>query len=359
MKRILIVKLSSMGDVLHALPVLSDIKQALGDDTQIDWVAEPNYACLLKDHPYIHQLHTLSFRQYKGYLKSIRSDEARQLKQFLKNHPYDAILDLQGLLKSAWVCRWAKGIRYGYDSKSIREPWASWFYHQKFPVSKNLHAITRMRELAAKALGYEVSAGEPSYGLNTKTSGSQANCIPGTTNHSEENKCFNKEDDRYPQLILFPFTTWGTKHWPTEHWHAFINLAKNHFHITIAWGSQNEYRQAQSFCENTTNCQLTPDLNVEGMKNFLKDCDAFIGVDTGFAHLATAMNIPGIVLMGPTDKNESGPLGNNQLALDVELSCRPCHKRVCSLPIEPNSLRPKCLARISPEFVLKNLQKIL
>lgn len=336
MQRILIIKLSSMGDVLHAVPVLSDIKQALGEDTQIDWITEPNYACLLKDHPHIHQLHTLPLRKYKSFFKGIRSQEAKQLKQLLKKHPYDAILDLQGLLKSAWVSKWTKGKTYGYDNKSIREPLASWLYQNKVTVSKDLHAITRMRELAAKALGYMIPTNEPDYALNT---------------HSSVNS--------RQQLILFPFTTWESKHWPKEHWQKLIALAAPNYKIFIAWGSTEELAQAKQLYQPHTNCQPTPDLNIEGMKDFLQHCDAFIGVDTGFAHLATAMAIPGIMLMGPTDKNKSGPLGKHQIALDVSLPCRPCHKRTCVLPMEPNTLRPACLAAIQPEFVFNTLKKII
>jgi heptosyltransferase-1 len=339
--RILIIKLSSMGDVLHALPVLSDIKKHLGDDTQIDWVCEPAYAHLLQDHSFIHKAHSLPLREYKSFLKGISSIEAKKLKQFLKNNSYDVILDLQGLLKSAWVSRWAHGKRLGYDAKSIREPLASWFYHQTISVSKNQHAISRMRELAAKAFGYAVPSDEPHYFLGS---------------HHKKKSTHVKTT---PKLILFPFTTWESKHWPNEHWENFIKLSHNYFNIVIAWGSEKEHQQAQSFCKLTTNCELAPELTIERMKEFLNDCDAFVGVDTGFSHLATAMDLPGIILMGPTDKTKSGPLGSKQIALDIDLPCRPCHKRQCPLTIEPNTLRPKCLALLSPELVLKKLQQII
>jgi heptosyltransferase-1 len=339
--RILIIKLSSMGDVLHALPVLSDIKKHLGNDIQIDWMCEPAYAPLLHDHPFIHTVHCLPIRKYKSFLKGIYSIEAKQLKQFLKNNPYDVIIDLQGLLKSAWVSRWAKGKRFGYDAKSIREPLASRFYHHTISVSKEQHAISRMRELAAKTLGYPVPTDEAHYSLHTH----------------DQNTSIRLRT--IPKLILFPFTTWESKHWPIEHWESFMKLAQHSFEIVIAWGSEDEYQKALSLCTATINSEPIPKLSIEGMKDFLKNCDAFVGVDTGFSHLATAMNIPGIMLMGPTDKHQSGPLGSQQIALDVNLPCRPCHKRVCPLPIEPNALRPACLAKISPERVLKQLLPLI
>ena len=339
--RILIIKLSSMGDVLHALPVLSDIKNHLGNDTQIDWVCEPAYAHLLQDHPFIHKVYSLPLRRYKSFLKGIYSIEAKQLKQFLKKNPYDIIIDLQGLLKSAWVSRWAKGKRFGYDSKSIREPLASWFYHHTFSVSKDQHAISRMRALAAKTLGYQVPTDEPDYHLNT---------------HHEKKITHLKQ---MPKLILFPFTTWESKHWPGEHWESFMKLAQHSFEIVIAWGSEDEYQKALSLCTATINSEPIPKLSIEGMKDFLKNCDAFVGVDTGFSHLATAMDIPGIILVGPTDKHQSGPLGSQQIALDVNLPCRPCHKRICPLPIVPNALRPSCLAKIAPERVLTKLLPLI
>jgi len=353
MKRILIIKLSSMGDVLHALPVLSDIKNYLGEESQIDWVTEPGYSCLLKDHPHIDNLYTLPFRKYPGYIRSIYSPEAKALHKTFNDQPaYDAILDLQGLLKSAWVCRWAKGKRFGYDSKSIREPWASWLYNKKLGVSKNQHAVCRMRELAAKALGYAVPTTDPVYNLNARGENGPPGHIargPSVRSTQQPTKL---------QLILFPNTTWETKHWPLEHWQALINLTQQQFNIFITWGSPAELELANNLSANYANCQPTPDLNISGMKNFLKHCDAFVGVDTGFAHLATAMDIPGIVLMGPTDKNKSGPLGKKQIALDIDLPCRPCHKRECALPVETNKLRPACLAGITPELVLSTLKRL-
>lgn len=342
MKRILIIKLSSMGDVLHALPVLSDIKQALGEDTQIDWITEPNYACLLSKHPFINHLYTLPFRKYKGYLKSIFSPEAKALKKTLKQEKYDAILDLQGLLKSAWVSRWAKGQRYGYDSESSRESWASPFYQHKISVSKDLHAVSRMRELAAKALGYTVPKESPHYALKD---GNTLSTSPQTKQRSH--------------LILFPFTTWESKHWPMPYWTQIINLCKEKFTISIAWGSPAEHEQALQLCHQQPLCQPTPDLTIEDMQHYLQDCHAFIGVDTGFVHLATALDIPGIALMGPTNKNKSGPLGKQQVCLDVDLPCRPCQKRICQNPQTVNNLKPACLAAIAPAYVFETLQNLM
>jgi heptosyltransferase-1 len=176
------------------------------------------------------------------------------------------------------------------------------------------------------------------------------------------------------KLIVFPFTTWPTKHWPAEHWQTFLKLAENYFTVVIAWGSKEEYQQAQSFCKDLKGCELAPTLSIESMKGFLSHCDAFVGVDTGFSHLATALMIPGIVLMGPTDKKKSGPLGCQQIALDVDLPCRACHKRICPLPQDQTMnpkrlgttktlgtkyLAPKCLVLISPEFVLQQLQRLI
>ena len=338
MKKILIIKMSSMGDVLHALPVLADIKNAFGKQTQIDWVVEPNYASLLAQHPLINQVYPLPLRKYKNTFKRFNNPNTKKLKQLLRQQSYDVVLDLQGLLKSAIVSRWAKAPVYGYNKKSIREPLASYFYQHKFQVDKSEHAITRMRELTANALSYTLPNTLPDYRLNTYKASAQ---------------------DVKSNIILFPFTTWQSKHWPKHHWQSCIKLLSENYNIYIAWGSDEEHKQATEFIAHQSHCQLTPQLNIKQMQQFLLNMHAFIGVDTGFAHLATAMDIPGIVLMGPTDKHRSGPLGERQLALDVSLPCRPCHKRQCHLPEIAGELRPACMAALSPTMVLQHLQQLI
>lgn len=335
--RILLIKMSSMGDILHALPVLADIKQAIGDHTVIDWVVEPHYRCLLDNHPHINRVFPLALRQYPSFLAAIRSPEAKQLKQYLNQRNYDLIIDLQGLIKSAWVGRWANSYLVGYDCHSIREPLASWLYKQRFSVSKALHAITRMRHLTAKALNYATPTSEPDYQLHQ----------PADTQPSNLH------------LICFPFTTWQSKHWPLTHWQELLTIIPDAISVSIAWGTPDEHRQAQSLCKNHKQCHTTPPTDIAGMQQYLKTCQAFIGVDTGFAHLATAMTIPGVMLMGPTDKNRSGPLGSHQIALDTNLPCRPCHKRTCHLPVQAGQLRPLCLANITAARVWQELIQLV
>jgi heptosyltransferase-1 len=330
MKRILIVKLSSMGDVIHALPILSDIKNALGD-VSIDWLTEPAYACLLESHPLINRVLTVPLRKHKGHLLQFyKSQEAQAIRKYFKSHPYDVIIDAQGLLKSALLSRWAKGTRCGYDKNSCREPLSSRLMHRRFAVAKDQHAVTRMRQLAAQALDYPCPTAPPDYQLNQSP---------------------KKSEHTTPTIMLMPFTTWPSKHWPQAHWQSLIKQLAPTNNLLIAWGSQDEKQQADNYCQDIDTAQPIPPSSIADMKSLLENCDAFIAVDTGFAHLATALDLPGIALMGPTDKRQSGPLGSKQFAMDINLPCRPCHKRICPLTYQAEALRPACMADIKPENV--------
>lgn len=334
--RILIVKLSSMGDVIHALPVLSDIKQALGNVT-LDWLVEPAFAPLIGNHPLIHQVLTVPLRMHKGQLASFyRSDAAKALRQHLKAQPYDAVLDLQGLVKSAWLSRWAKGTRHGYDRKSAREPLASMGYQKKYTVSPDLHAITRMRQLASQALGYDCPTSAPDYGFAAQP------------------------EPAAQTIMLIPNTTWASKHWPEAHWHTLAKaLSDQGIRVLISWYSMEDYEQAHRICAAANYAKPAPPCSIADMQKLLATCSGFVACDTGFAHLATALNIPGIILMGPTDGKHTGPMGDRQVAMSIDLPCRPCRKRECPLSYQPDELRPACMAGIIPQAVATRLLGLL
>eukprot|EP01136_Pigoraptor_vietnamica_P029210 Opistho-1_new@87222 len=165
MKRILLVKTTSMGDVIHALPAVQDILQHF-PDAQIDWLVEESFADIPRLHPHVQQVFTVAIRRWRKQLLSCETwREVRAVKRAIASHTYDAVIDVQGLIKSAWMARWARGPRYGYDKDSIREPLASRFYQYQYAISYRQHAVTRIRTLVALSLGYEIPQDSPDYGL--------------------------------------------------------------------------------------------------------------------------------------------------------------------------------------------------
>ena len=167
--RILLIKTSSLGDVVHNLPVVADIRGHLAD-AQIDWVVEENFASIPTLHRDVNRVLPVAMRRWRKHLTNGATwAQWREFKRQLQERVYDYVIDTQGLLKSSLIARNARGLRCGYDWDSAREPLASFSYQRKFNVAKNLHAVERNRQLVAKALGYEAN-GEPRYGLHAPRS---------------------------------------------------------------------------------------------------------------------------------------------------------------------------------------------
>jgi len=164
--RVLLIKTSSLGDVLHTLPALTDAAEAI-PGIRFDWVVEEAFAEIPEWHPAVGRMIQVAIRRWrKAPLKAILSGEWTTFRRQLRAREYDLVLDAQGLIKSALLSRMAKGRVVGLDKNSAREPLASRFYQQGFPVERGEHAIVRLRKLFAKALDYELPTSALDYGIN-------------------------------------------------------------------------------------------------------------------------------------------------------------------------------------------------
>ncbi|MFN6883374.1 lipopolysaccharide heptosyltransferase I, partial [Proteus mirabilis] len=166
MKRILIVKTSSMGDVLHTLPALTDARAAY-PEICFDWVVEEGFAQIPSWHPAVDTVIPVAIRRWRKnwFSAPIRAERA-QFRHAIQAHHYDAVIDAQGLLKSAFlVTRYAKGTKHGYSRQSAREPLASFFYDIRHNVSKKMHAVERIRQLFALSLNYPLPTTQGDYGI--------------------------------------------------------------------------------------------------------------------------------------------------------------------------------------------------
>lgn len=307
--RILVVKMSSMGDVFHTFPALTDALQAI-PTLEVDWLVEQSFAEIPAWHPAVKNVYGIELRKWRKHPVKYRADIKAFFAQ-VQTQSYDLIIDAQGLLKSAWVVRKLNAKKAGLNWASAREPLASWFYDVKISVDKNQHAIWRLRELFAKVLSYPLpDAANIQYGLNT------ASWQP-------------LENVSQPYAVFLHGTTWDTKLWPEENW---VELSQKFLEqglgIVLPWGNEEERIRALRIAENVKkalkfnqawlNLAVKPPifvpeeiLSLNDMARCLKFAKQVISVDTGLSHVAAALDAPMVVLYRVTDPFKVGALGQN------------------------------------------------
>ena len=310
--RILLIKMSSMGDVFHTFPALSDAQYNL-PGLVIDWVVEKSFAEIPKWHPVVDKVYPIELRKWrKNLLKKQTRQEIKAFFEEVNQTQYDLIIDAQGLLKSAWVARKIKAEIAGYDWQSAREPLATLFYQFKYPVAKEQHAILRLRQLVAQSLNYPLAENAPIvYGLNT-----QAWSKPSLVTEQ-----FAEQD----YWVFLHGTTWETKYWPEDHWIELLQKAnKLGIKVILPWGNQEEQQRALRIASTTeAESVWVPSemLSLNDMAKTLKNAQAVVSVDTGLSHVAAALEVPMVVLYRVTDPKLVGADGAKVTRL--ESPCAP------------------------------------
>jgi len=290
MKRILIVKTTSMGDVIHALPVVEDILQHF-PDAHIDWLVEESFADIPRLHPRVQQVFTVAVRRWrKQWWRCQTWREISAVKQAVAAQPYDLVLDLQGLVKSAVMSTWAQGPRHGYDKHSIREPLASRFYQHTYAIPYRQHAVIRMRTLAALALGYDIPQDKPAYGLAADI-------------HHTKTRAF----------LALHATSRDSKLWPEDHWVALgQHFATQGLQMWLPWASASERERAQRIATQVPSAAVLPKLSLQQLANQMPQAQFAVGVDTGLSHLAAALDIPVVALYTDTEPAFTGVAGGRR-----------------------------------------------
>src|SRR5689334_12588965 len=225
-QRILLVKTSSLGDVIHNLPVAGDIRAAF-PQAAIDWAVEASYAAVPRLHPAVGRVLPVALRRWRSsFLRSAARAEIRAFLAALRQSEYDAVIDTQGLLKSALIAWRARGRRHGLDFASSREPLAP-FYDRVHAVPWTLHAVERNRMLAARALGYSV-APRVDYGI--AATGAQPGWLTGGA-----------------YAVLVHATSAPAKLWPSQRWIELgASLGRRGLRCVLTWGSPHEVARAQA-----------------------------------------------------------------------------------------------------------------
>lgn len=288
---VLIVKTSSLGDLVHALPALTDAHRAR-PDLRFDWLSEKAFAEIPSWHPAVERVITCEMRRWRKNLwQTWRGGEWQQFRQALREHPYDLVLDAQGLFKSAFLARQARGPVAGH----AREGAAGFLYDQPIRIPRNDHAVDRQRNLFAQALGYVQPRGAPDYGLDRAR--------------------FPKPDLPQPYVVFLHATTWPSKCWPEAHWQDLGRwLVQQQYAVALPWGSEPERAAAERIAA-AFGGMVLPRMSLTAVAGVLAHAKAAVGVDTGLAHLAAAVNTPGLSLYGPTLPALTGTVGRNQIHL--------------------------------------------
>lgn len=345
--RVLIIKTSSMGDVIHTLPALTDAGKAL-PGIRFDWVVEESFAEIPHWHPLVDKVIPVALRRWR---KNIFSAQTRKewvtFYKKLRSTEYDLIIDAQGLLKSAFLVALSKGIRCGLNWQSAREPLASLFYQRKCNGGKikEAHAIARTRRLFQEALGYKQMQLIPDYGVDRR-------------------QFMNKASPASPYVVFLHGTTWPTKHWPEEYWIKLAQkLALQNLTIKLPWGNPLEQERAQRIAFNCTSSEVLPRMKLADIARVLADAKAIVAVDTGLGHLAAALDVPTISLYGPTNPALTGALGKSQIHLSAKFKCAPCFNTQCTYreisPLKVSTIHPACFTTVTPEDVNKALVGLL
>jgi len=313
---ILLVKTSSLGDVIHNLPVVSDIIHHY-PDAHIDWVVEDSFASLPKLHPAVCNIFPVAVRRWRSQLFSPTTwHEISAFRTTLSAQQYDFVIDTQGLFKSALLIRSARGLRCGFDRHSARELFASIFYQRTFTVAKGQHAVERNRQLVAKAIGFELE-NPANFGI-----------------HLPEMEPFNWLPSS-DYAVLLHATSRSDKLWDETHWIELANsLHENSICCILPWGSSAEHERSKRLAALIPGAIVPPHLNLNQAATLLGKARAVIGVDTGLAHLAAAMNVPTVGIYTATNPTLTGlytgehtvNLGNTSCAPDVETALAALHK---------------------------------
>jgi heptosyltransferase I len=287
--RVLLVKTSSLGDVIHCLPAVSDMAAQV-KDLRLDWVVEEEFAEIPRLHPAVERAVPVRLRSWRRRLLDLSAwSELSDFRGSIRVNRYDRVIDAQGLIRSAVLARLARGRHCGYNRRSVREPLAAWFYDKRYKVGVTLHAAERMRRLAAAAMGYALPA-EQDYGLNAE---------PRPI-----------EDVAVPYIVGLHGTARPDKAWAEDAWAALIKRAgEAGFTVVLPAGGDRERRRANRIAETAPGVVVPARLGYADLAALFAGAAAVVGVDTGLTHLASAVGAPVVAIYAASWPDFNGVIG--------------------------------------------------
>jgi heptosyltransferase-1 len=294
MSDVLFVKTSSLGDVIHHMPAVTEAR-ARRPDLRLAWVVEEAFAPLVRLHPAVGDVIPVASRRWRRSLPGPSTwREIGEFRRRLRARAYDAVIDTQGLIRSAIIARIARGRRHGYDADSIRERAASRFYDVRHSVARTQHAIARNRALTGLALGY-APEGAVDYGLD------RAKLSPPSS-------------DRY--AVLLHATAQREKEWPADNWIALGQfLRARGLRLELPWGNAREQERSRAIAASLPGAEV-PDLQpLDAVARLIAGASLVVGVDTGLLHLAGALGVPLVSIFAGSEPGLTGPIGSGPIAV--------------------------------------------
>ncbi len=324
--KLAIVKLSALGDIIHASFLPQIIKNNIKNVT-IDWFAEERFSEILKLNPYIDKIIPIKLKE---------KNKIREIKNIFKyKNKYDKVIDLQGLLKTAFVSK-ILGKSYGFDKNSIREKIASFFYNETFDIPYNNNIIIRNFELTKHSLNLNIKQ-EIIYKKQPSLFYSE----------TAEKRIDNLLNKKQKNIVLIIGSSWESKIYPKD---KFLNIVKKiDANFLLSWGNEKEKSSAKFIAKNSTNSKIMPKINLDELKALIAKSDLTIGADSGPTHIAWALNKPSITIFGPT------PSWRNTLQSDINIVID------CKKKINPSKLDKKdmCIQNIDENKIIQKTKRLL
>ena len=341
--RVLIIKLTSMGDLMHALPALTDASRAI-PEIEFDWVVDQAFADVPLWHPHVKRVIKTAHRQWRK--QPITAWQNGRLPDFyhqLNEQDYDVVIDLQSNLKSAAVSWLHKGDVHGLDKECCRERPAHWAYKYRYTVNTKQHSIEKIRELMAQALKYDLPEKSADYGVDLS-----AYTLP-------------KLEFELPEhyLLFVHNASWLTKLWSLSSWQSLVKKAvEQGYSVLLPCGNDEEFQRAQQIASVSSQAFALPRLSLNDVAAITYRAKGAVCSDTGLAHLAAVASLPTVTIYGATDTKLIGTYGKNQQHIVSDFECAPCYKRQCPLAESSNG-EPVCMDNITVEQVWDRLERLL
>jgi len=294
MSDILFIKTSSLGDVIHHMPAVTEARRHR-PDARFTWVVEEAFAPLARLHPAVDEVIPVASRRWRGELhKASTWSDIRGFVRTIRSRVYDEVIDTQGLLRTAVIARLARGRRHGYDAASIREPLASRFYDVRHQVGRTQHAIARNRMLTARALDYAPD-GPLDFGIDRAS-------LAGPS--------------AAPYAVLLHATARREKEWPEPQWIALGHvLAERGVELLLPWGTPPERARSERIAAKIPGARVPDRRPLDDVARRIAGARFVIGVDTGLLHLAAAASVPLVGIFVGSEPGLTGPMGRGPIAI--------------------------------------------
>jgi heptosyltransferase-1 len=296
MPSVLIVRPSSLGDIVHTLPIVHDLHHH-HPGLAVDWVVEEPFTALVRLHRGVRRVIPVALRRWRH--RVISRSTWRELGAFrreLAHDRYDAIIDLQEQVKGALIAWLARGPVHGPDRASVREPMATLLYRHTYRIDPRQHLIDRCRRLAARAFDYEPQ-GAPRFDLNP----------PLLTSAPDA-----------PYAVFLHATSREDKLWPESHWKALLeHVTGAGLQVVLPWGDAAEAARSERLAAGMSAVTVPPRRTLPELASLLSRATLVVGVDTGLTHLAAALGTPTVALFTATDPRLAGVERAGPLARDL------------------------------------------